>query len=107
MGRAEAKVEYHFTDICENAGAMVRKVVYQGRKGSPDRWAFFPDGGLLIAELKKKGEEPSEQQRLEMQRLRDRGQWVAWLDSIELADKLLTDFLTLDRISFNGQWPIY
>lgn len=106
MGRAEAKVENHFVECCKAAGGVVRKVTYQGRKGSPDRWAFFPRQRLLIVELKRFKEEPEEIQYVEMELLRGLGFWVAWTDTKEGAQEVVGDFLSITQLEFNRKWPI-
>lgn len=101
MGRAESKIESHAVKKGESLGAEVRKVVYQGRKGSPDRWFFFPGAQLLIIELKRPGEKPEPLQKHEMNELRKKGFYVAWTDSIEGVDRIFDLFFTTTRSMFN------
>lgn len=52
MGRAESKIEDYVDKRVRELGGETRKVVYQGRRGSPDRWCFFPGGRLCMIECK-------------------------------------------------------
>ena len=101
MGKAESKIETHAVKKGEALGAEVRKVVYQGRKGSPDRWFFFPKGQLLIIELKRPGEKPDPLQKYEMNELRKKGFYVAWTDSIEGVGRIFDLFFNATRVLFN------
>jgi len=106
MGRAESTIEKYAVKKGEDLGAEVRKVVYQGRKGSPDRWFFFTEGRILIIELKRPGEKPEPIQKFEMNTLRDLGFYVAWTDSKEGVDKVFDKFFNATRLSFNEAFPI-
>lgn len=52
MGRAEGKIEDYVDQRVRELGGETRKVVYQGRRGSPDRWCFFKGGQLCMIECK-------------------------------------------------------
>lgn len=106
MGRAESKIESHAVKKGESLGAEVRKVTYQGRNGSPDRWFFFPKGQLLIIELKRAGEKPRDIQKHEMNVLRKKGFYVAWADSIEGVDRIFDMFFNATKVAFNEAFPI-
>lgn len=49
----ESAVEKYLCDRVREAGGFTRKVVYQGRKGAPDRHCYLPGGKLIIAECKR------------------------------------------------------
>lgn len=106
MGSKESPVEQHFVTECERLGAKVRKVTYQGRKGAPDRWAFFPRGDLLIFEAKASGEKPEPLQLSEMKTLRAQGQYVAWGDCKYDVDMVIQDFMLLTVTAFNRKWSL-
>lgn len=89
----ERTIEKHLRDQVKARGGMHRKVVYQGRKGSPDDWCFFPSGRLLIFECKATGEKPSPQQVAEMAKLKALGQKVFLVDSKSLIDEILESYL--------------
>lgn len=107
MGRAEWEVEGYLIKRVEALGGFTRKVVYQGRTGSPDRWNFLPGGLLLIAECKAPGEKPKRHQVEEMRELRRMDQWVAWLESREEVDEILTMLHSgVGMAEFNERWRI-
>lgn len=69
-------------------GGEHRKVVYQGRKGSPDDWCFFPGGLLIIVECKRPGEKPTKQQAEEIAWLISKGFNATWVSTKEEIDQL-------------------
>ena len=84
----ESLIEKHLIATVKARGGFTRKVVYQGRKGAPDRWCFFPNGKLVIIELKKLGEKPRIDQEVEIEKLREMGQRVFVVDCKEQIDAL-------------------
>ena len=109
MGRQESRIERYLDERVKEHGGFTRKVVYQGRSGSPDRWCFFPNGRLLIVELKRPREKPEEHQLIEMQALRNRGQFVAWTNTKDGVDRVIVAFLnqTVFNIgNFNEEFPL-
>ncbi len=86
---SEKTVEKYLRTEVARLGGFHRKVVYQGRWGSPDDWCFFPNGWLLIAECKTTGEKPSPEQVREINRLGDMGQLVFVVDSKASVDAML------------------
>jgi hypothetical protein len=78
----ESVIEEKVTERFESTGWLVRKCVYAGRRGSPDRW-FLKSGVWLLVEFKRKGEKPDAQQQREHDRLRGHGQRVHVIDSID------------------------
>lgn len=73
----------------EQRGWLVRKVIYAGRRGAPDRH-FYKGGRLVMIEFKKLGEGPREQQEREHKRLAAAGWKVYVIDSWEAFDALIT-----------------
>ena len=71
-------------------GGFHRKVVYQGRTGSPDDWCFFPDGQLIIVECKTTGEVPRPDQAKELKMLSASGFAATVADSYEAVDAALS-----------------
>lgn len=49
----ESAIEQHLIDTVEALGGETRKVLYQGRRGAPDRHCYLPGGVLLIVECKR------------------------------------------------------
>lgn len=68
----EIVVEQKVCDLAEADGWLVRKCVYAGRRGSPDRW-FFRDGRVVLIEFKRAGQFPDAQQQREHDRLAAQG----------------------------------
>ena len=85
----EAVIEAYLRKRVKEKGGVHRKVVYQGRTGSPDDWCFFPDGRLLIVECKAPGKRPDQHQELEIALLQSMGFEASWVSSKEDVDKLL------------------
>ena len=107
MGRKEAKIEDYLSEQVHDQGGFTRKVVYQGRTGSPDRWCFFPRGRLLIVETKAPdGKVPRPDQIQEMKMLRSLGHYVAWVQTREEVDEVLLAFHTLTLRKFNEAFPL-
>ena len=101
----ESAIEKYLNDIVKIRGGFTRKVVYQGRKGSPDRWCFF-NNRLLIIELKRPGEKPEPLQDVELRRLREAGMAVCWADCKDRVAKAVLDFERLTPERFNDEWPL-
>lgn len=78
----ELAIEGDVVDWAEANDWLVRKCVYAGRRGSPDRWAF-KDGRLVLMEIKRPGESPDGIQQREHQRLRAAGFKVHIVRSLE------------------------
>lgn len=91
MARKENLVEDYLGRRVKELGGQTRKVIYQGRTGSPDQWCFLPGGILLIVECKAEGETPSAIQLRELKVLRELGFNAHWVDSREQLDKLLEE----------------
>lgn len=79
----ESYIERKVTSFAESKGWMQRKVVYQNRAGSPDRWYFADGARLKIIEFKQEGQKLKPHQVKEIARLRDMGFDVHVIDNIE------------------------
>lgn len=64
----EGNIEDQVSAWAENNGWVVRKMVYVGRRGCPDRF-FFGFGAVVMIEFKKPGEMLDAHQRKEHERL--------------------------------------
>lgn len=84
----EIVLEEAAVERAEQRGWLVRKVVYAGRRGAPDRF-FFKGGKLLMVEFKKPGEGPREQQEREHKRLAAVGWKVHVIDNWEAFNALI------------------
>ena len=101
----EAKIEKYLCGRVKMLGGEVRKVKWIGRRGAPDRLVMLPSriyvwGGdtrrsspaTIWVELKAPGKEPEPHQAREHKRMRDMGQRVEVIDSMEGVDTLLGEF---------------
>lgn len=84
----EIVVEEKIVEFAEKQGWLVRKMVYAGRRGCPDRW-FFRNGKIVIIEFKKPGKEPDGLQAREIKKLREHGIRVHVIDNIADGCELL------------------
>ena len=76
------------------ATAVAENVQYQGRKGAPDRWCFFPGNRLLIVECKRpKKNKLDPLQEVEVEWLQGMGFNAGWLNTKEQVDTVIREFL--------------
>lgn len=96
----ESVIEQYLCDRVKQLGGEVRKVMWIGRRGAPDRLVMLPPGsnpGLigggygsaLWVELKAPGQKVKPHQAREHERMRAMGQRVEVVDSIERVDEVL------------------
>lgn len=88
----ESTIEQYLCDRVKALGGEVRKVRWIGRHGAPDRLAMLP-GLMLWVELKAPGKKVKPHQAREHERMRNMGQSVAVIDSIELVDEFFSEVL--------------
>ena len=69
----EKRLEQHLGRILIRRGALFYKFVSPGRPGVPDRIAVMPGGRIVFVELKTDTGRLSKIQRIEEQRIMDRG----------------------------------
>jgi hypothetical protein len=93
----ERDIERHLVRRVKELGGEVRKVQWIGRRGAPDRLVMLPrSAGFLPAlptiwvELKAPGVKPEAHQLREHVRMREKGQRVVVIDSIEGVEALLS-----------------
>jgi len=84
----EKEIEDHLIQSIKNLGGECRKVKWIGRKGAPDRVALL-NGQTIWIELKRPGANPEPHQQREHQRMRQHGQRVEVIDTIESIAELL------------------
>lgn len=90
----ESIIEKALKTRIELLGGEVRKVIWAGRRGAPDRLAMMPPSRgwraaerTIWIELKAGGKTPEPHQLREHERMRAMGQVVLVIDSLELIDK--------------------
>jgi len=96
----ETIVEKHLRKAAAAKGALVRKMVWPGHRGAPDRLVIWKDYeieiGLCIpqidfVELKRPGGTLEDHQVREHEKLRSMGCAVYTLDSIEAVDSYIAE----------------
>lgn len=92
----ESTIEQYLVDRVKALGGECRKVKWLGRHGAPDRLVMLPqrigrleEGRTLWVELKAPGEKAKPHQVREHDRMRNMGQRVVVIDSIEGVDHVL------------------
>lgn len=87
----ESAIEDYLVKRVKELGGEVRKVQWIGRRGAPDRVVLLPTlvPPIVWVELKATGEVPEPHQSREHKRMRDMGQRVEVIDSLEGVDRLL------------------
>ena len=95
----ERNVERHLVKRVKELGGECRKVIWQGRRGAPDRLVMLPpmwreskdwqSPTTIWVELKAPGVKPESHQLREHERMRAMGQRVVVIDSIEGVEELL------------------
>ena len=96
MGRKENKVEAYLQSEVKRLGGFTRKVVYQGRAGSPDQWLLFPGGRILMVECKALKGVVSPIQQAEINTLRASGFDASVAYNKQQVDEILGRFLNAD-----------
>lgn len=85
----ESVIEDTVVTAAENAGWLVRKLTYVGRRGAPDRF-FMRNGTILFVEFKRSGKKHADPlQKREHARFNDAGFEVHIINSIEDGYRLL------------------
>lgn len=87
----ERVIERKLVGRAKSRGVLVRKVVYVGRNGSPDRW-FFYLGRVMMIELKKANGKLSLVQKSEIEQLRAHGMEVHVCYGLDEALKVLDEW---------------
>ena len=88
----EGKVQAYLKKLVQASGGEFRKVSWEGRRSAPDCLIWWTNGYArpALVECKRLGKEPTDAQEREMVRLRYLPIVVAWVDSEESVDKLMT-----------------
>lgn len=84
----ESGVKDHLVKMVKIYGGEARKIEWVGRNNAPD-WRVMLPWVCAWAELKRPGEEPTEAQAREHERMRKYGEIVVVLDSIEAVNEWL------------------
>lgn len=84
----EAKVEAEIKRYAEAKGWWCVKFVSPGLRGVPDR-LFIRRGRHVFIEVKRPGEEPTEQQYKRHREMRAHGAEVHWADNLDAVKEIL------------------
>lgn len=76
----EKDIEKFLVKEVGKLGGTAYKFTSPGRRSVPDRICMFPNGVLAFVEIKATGEEPTEAQYREIERIGEKGHWVMWVD---------------------------
>jgi hypothetical protein len=87
----ETAVEKRLKTKIERMGGQAWKWVSPGTRGVPDRIIFLPGGRTVFIELKAPGKKPDPIQEYRIRQLRDLGQRVEVLDSLEAVDRFIEE----------------
>lgn len=90
VNKRESIVERYLVREVTRFGGQVRKVVFPGHVGAPDRVVMFP-GVLVWVELKSATGKLTPMQEREHARFREMGQWVEILRTRVEVDKLVEE----------------
>ncbi len=85
----ERDIERHLVRRAKERGGEVRKVRWVGRNGAPDRLWLSPLYFSVWIELKAPGEKPTAAQLREHDRMRECGQVVVVIDSLEAVNQVI------------------
>ena len=96
----ESDVEKHLRKQVIAKGGLIRKMIWPGHRGAPDRLVIWPVGPyagarfqnrINFVELKAPGKKPDPHQDREQAKLRAAGCSVFTLDSIEAVDQYIAE----------------
>ena len=87
----EIRVEQALVRAVESAGGDCYKFSSPARRGVPDRLVLLPGGLVCFVECKAPGRKPTELQKATHRRMRELGQRVETIDSLEAATALVGD----------------
>lgn len=65
----ENKIENYLCRKVKENGGIAEKLIYASKRGSADRWCFFPNGRLYMVEVKQPLGRLSQAQKIEQARM--------------------------------------
>jgi len=84
----EHHIEAHLVKKIKELDGIAYKFTSPQRRSVPDRLCVLPGGYVLFIECKRPGEEPTEAQYREQDRLKELDQWVYWVSTTDEIDKI-------------------
>lgn len=91
MGRPEASVEQYLKRRVLEEGGRVRKLVWQGHRGAPDRFVWWPGPRMAFVECKSATGRVDRMQQYEMSRLAADGFQVHVVRTREGVDAMIAE----------------
>lgn len=88
---SEKYIERQFADHCKKLGWLCLKYYNPITSGYPDRIIIMPGGRVAFAEIKTRGKHAAALQRIRMEELHGMGVPARVIDSMEAAEKFITD----------------
>lgn len=85
----ERDIEAYLVKRVKAAGGEIRKAVWHGHVGAPDRRVMLPGRQPIWIELKAPGKKPESHQLREHNRMRRLGELVEVIDSIAAVELLV------------------
>ncbi len=85
----EKTIEHYLIEEVKKLDGIPYKFKSPQRRSVPDRLCIFNKKVTIFVEAKATGEEPTEAQYREMDRLEDKEQWVEWVDSKDGVDRIM------------------
>ncbi len=101
LNQRESDVERACVKFAHGLGWLFRKQQGQGNRGKTDRF-FLKDGITVFVEFKRPGEEPTQKQYNEINKMREYGFEAEWFDTIKKFKDWLQD-LNDNRMSSVAQ----
>lgn len=88
----EKDIEKKVCDHAKALGILVYKFTSPSRRSVPDRLFILPDGkGVFFIEFKRKGGQPTEAQKVEIEKIRKQGISVYVVDSVDKGRCVISD----------------
>lgn len=79
----EKDIEKRVCDFAKSLGMLVYKFTSPSRRSVPDRMFITKDGKVFFIEFKRKGQKPTDAQKVEMTKIEKQGVPVYVVDNVE------------------------
>lgn len=85
----EKELEAKLQKFCKSHGILCYKFSSPAHRGVPDRILISPRGKVMLLELKRLGQRPTNLQRHELRRLRANNAVADWADNMQSVESLV------------------
>lgn len=79
----EKEIEEKVVQYAKKFSILVYKFTSMGKRSVPDRLFILPGGATFFIEFKRRGEQPTASQRVEISKLQQQGATVYVIDNVE------------------------